>query len=561
MFRRVKLKRYLLGAFALLLVLTGIITTCELAGLINTKQRADVLINQISRADSATKTCRIEVNIAARNLREMILTEDVTKRSQMESRIYESLSVIEEQIQIFKQVHGEEDGLAKKYEDAFEKWFAIADRATAQIKSGNLEAARQIVVTECSPALEELVTIAKEIDSGISKESEEHQENMMKTIIATGAISIVIFIVALGFGIFVSLYTTRSITRAVNMAKYAVEELAKGNLKVRMNYEADNEFGELMSHMDHSFQELSKYVEAIDYGMNEFSKGNFSVKSPIAFVGEFSNIEASIGRFQEKITRTIRELEMAAEQVSDGAGQVSGGAQALAQGATEQASSVEELTAAVAGISSGIANTSDYAKQANDMGKNSALVVEKSAEEMNQLLESIHDIADASSNIQSIIKVINDIAFQTNILALNAAVEAARAGTAGKGFAVVADEVRDLAQKTAVAATDTTELIETALRHVKRGEDLAIQAEAAFGEVSRSADDILQRVEKIATVSQEQSDSISQISQGLEQISAVVQTTSATAEESAAASEELNGQAGMMRSLLSQFELSEPEQY
>lgn len=561
MFRRVKLKRYLLGAFALLLVLTGIITACELIGLINTEQRADILIEQVSKADSATKICRIEVNVAARNLREMILTEDVAKRSQMESRIYESLSTIKEQIEIFKQTHGEEDGLAKKYELAFDKWFAIADRATAQIKSGNLEAARQIVVTECSPSLDELVTIAKEIDSAISKESEEHQANMLQTIRTTGSVSIGAFIVALAFGIFVSLYTTRSITGAVNMAKYAVTELAKGNLKVQVNYEADNEFGELMAHMDKSFEELSKYVEAIDYEMNEFSKGNFSCKCPVTFVGEFSNIETSIGRFQEKITHTIRELEMAAEQVSDGAGQVSGGAQSLAQGATEQASSVEELTAAVAGISSGIANTSAYAKQANDVGKNSALVVEKSTEEMNQLLESIHDIADASNNIQSIIKVINDIAFQTNILALNAAVEAARAGTAGKGFAVVADEVRDLAQKTAVAATDTTELIETALHHVKRGEDLAIQAETAFGEVSKSAGDILQRVEQIATVSQEQADSIAQISQGLEQISAVVQTTSATAEESAAASEELNGQAGMMRSLLSQFELSEPESY
>lgn len=559
MFRKVKLKKYLLGAFALLLVLTGIITVCEVVGLINTERNADVLINEILRADSAVKTCRIEANVAARNLREMILTEDAAKRSEMQSRIHESLSTIEEQIEVFKQAHGEEDGLAQKYELAFDNWFSIADRAIAQIQNGNLEAARQIVVTECSPALGELVTIAKEIDSAIAEETEAQQTYMMRTIMVTGAVSIGSFIVALVFGIFVSLYTTRSITQAVDMAKYAVTELSKGNLKVRMNYEADNEFGELMAHMDTSFQELSQYVEAIDYGMNEFSKGNLACKCPITFVGEFSSIETSIERFQEKLNLTIRELETAAEQVSDGAGQVAGGAQSLAQGATEQASSVEELTAAVAGISSGVANTSAYAKQANDMGKDAALVVEKSTEELNQLIKSIRDIADASNDIQSIIKVINDIAFQTNILALNAAVEAARAGTAGKGFAVVADEVRDLAQKTAVAATDTTELIETALHHVKRGENLAMQAESAFGEVSKSASDILQRVEQIATVSQEQADSISQISQGLEQISAVVQTTSATAEESAAASEELNGQAGMMRSLLNQFELSEPD--
>ena len=120
---------------------------------------------------------------------------------------------------------------------------------------------------------------------------------------------------------------------------------------------------------------------------------------------------------------------------------------------------------------------------------------------------------------------------------------------------MVADEVRDLAQKTATAATDTTELIETSLRHVKKGEELAHQAEEAFGEVSKASIDILGRVEKIANASQEQADSIAQISQGLDQISSVVQTTSATAEESAAASEELNGQAGMMRSLLEGFQI------
>ena len=203
-------------------------------------------------------------------------------------------------------------------------------------------------------------------------------------------------------------------------------------------------------------------------------------------------------------------------------------------------------------------DTSDYAKQANEMGKQAASVVEKSASELDQLVAAIRDIAEASNNIQSIIKVINDIAFQTNILALNAAVEAARAGTAGKGFAVVADEVRDLAQKTAAAAKDTTELIETSLRHVKKGENLALEAEQAFGEVSKVSQDILVRVDRIATVSQEQADAISQISLGLDQISAVVQTTSATAEESAAASEELNGQASTMRSLLNQFQLNRP---
>ncbi len=558
MFRKLKLKKYLLGVFALLLVLTGIITAVGIVGLLYTNKSADVLVNEVLAADTAVKTCRIEVNVAARDLREMLLTDDAARRAELEENIQDSLNNITEQIAVFKETYGEEDGMAQKYETAFNNWFTIADRAISAVSSGDTEGARQIVINECSPALEELVSIAQEIDNVTDSNKADQQQHMLQGLWIAIICVAVVFVVALVFALMVAIYTIRSIAKAVSAAKDAVTELSKGQLHVEMDYEADNEFGELINHMKESFEELSKYVEAIHYDMGEFSNGNLTCTCPIEFRGDFAGIQVAIENFQAKLNNTLMEMETAASQVSAGANQVADGAQALAQGATEQASGVEELTATVAEISTGVADTSAYAQQANDMGKQAAAVVERSASELDQLVAAIRDIAEASNNIQSIIKVINDIAFQTNILALNAAVEAARAGTAGKGFAVVADEVRDLAQKTAAAATDTTDLIETSLRHVKKGENLALEAEQAFGEVSRVAQDILVRVDRIATVSQEQADSISQISQGLDQISAVVQTTSATAEESAAASEELNGQASTMRSLLNQFQLSRP---
>lgn len=555
MFHKMKLKPYLLSAFCVMILLAGIITALGIIGLINTSNNTDALVNQVLEAESAVKTCRIETNVAARDLREMLLTNDTARIAELKENINSSLDSITEQIAVFKKAHGTSDGLADQYESAFEDWFQIAAKVMDEVDQGDTETARQTILNECSPALEKLVSVVQNIDSTIAtqrQEAETHTMTMLRVfIIATLAV----FVVALAVALYIAFRTTSLLTKTVEKAKDAVSELSHGNLKAHMDYEGANEFGELAEKMNFSFQELSKYVDAIDYGMGEFSKGNFTCTCPIQFIGDFAHIQQSIEHFQEKIRNVLEELEISSSQVSAGADQVADGAQALAQGATEQASSVEQLSAAITDVSNRITDTADFSQKANKLGKEAGETVARGKEEMSQLLASIQDIAEASNNIQSIIKVIDDIAFQTNILALNAAVEAARAGNAGKGFAVVADEVRSLAQKSAGAAQETTQLIKNSLEHVSRGEEIARRTDAAFNDVATSAQDILAMIEKIAQASNEQADSISQISVGIDQISSVVQTNSATSEESAAASEELSGQAGVMKNLLDQFQL------
>ncbi|MEG1292422.1 MAG: methyl-accepting chemotaxis protein, partial [Lachnospiraceae bacterium] len=242
-------------------------------------------------------------------------------------------------------------------------------------------------------------------------------------------------------------------------------------------------------------------------------------------------------------------------RVNVGSEQVAGASQALAQGSTEQASAIEEVTASINEIAE---KTRRNAEQANDTNVLVKEIKNEAASGDSQMKEMIHamlEINDSSENISKIIKVIDDIAFQTNILALNAAVEAARAGVHGKGFAVVAEEVRNLAGKSASAASETAEMIEDSIKKVAHGSKLAQDTAAALSEIVNSIEKIVELVDNIAISSVDQSTAVTQIDQAISQVSHVVQTNSATSEECAAASEELSNQAAILRNLVGHYKL------
>ncbi|MGE4213314.1 MAG: methyl-accepting chemotaxis protein [Anaerotignaceae bacterium] len=366
----------------------------------------------------------------------------------------------------------------------------------------------------------------------------------------------VVGIISLLIAIFLMLRIANRIVIPVSEILGAIEEMEKGNLHFDINIAKDNEIGKMSNSVKHLGTVFQHMISDISYVLGEIARGNLTVKSNEEYIGDFEEIHTSMEQIIAKFNETVGNIKISAEQVASGSNQVSSGAQALSQGTTQQAGSIMDLSLIIKDIAEKNKVNSEDAKVANELSKESGEDVVAGNEYMKEMMEAMEEITNKSGEIGKIIKTIDDIAFQTNILALNAAVEAARAGTAGKGFAVVADEVRNLAQKSAEAAKNTTQLIEDSITAVEKGTKIADNTAKALSSIVEKVVQVNGRIQKIAEASAEQTTAVNQVTLSVDQISAVVQTNSATSEESAAASEELNGQAEILKDLVSYFKIN-----
>ncbi|MEA5083873.1 MAG: methyl-accepting chemotaxis protein [Lachnospiraceae bacterium] len=366
----------------------------------------------------------------------------------------------------------------------------------------------------------------------------------------------VVGIIAILIAVFLMLRIANRIVIPVSEILGAIEEMEKGNLQFDVSIAKENEIGKMSNSINHLGVVFRQMISDISQVLGEIARGNLTVKSNVEYVGDFQEIHDSMEQIVDKFNETVGNIKISAQQVASGSNQVSSGAQALSQGTTQQAASVMDLSLIIKEIADQNKVNAEDARIANELSKESGKDVMAGNEYMKEMMEAMEEITNKSGEISKIIKTIDDIAFQTNILALNAAVEAARAGTAGKGFAVVADEVRNLAQKSAEAAKNTTQLIEDSITAVEKGTKIADNTAKALSSIVEKVVQVNERITKIAEASAEQTNAVNQVTFSVDQISAVVQTNSATSEESAAASEELNGQAEILENLVSYFKIN-----
>lgn len=442
---------------------------------------------------------------------------------------------------------------------AWEEYRAASDEILKLSRAGKQQEASKLMtgkVYEEYKALAEKLTIL----------SDEFQAELDRAKTMANVCTIIIFIVIVAAGLAIAVVTTQigkiitnSITEPVEQIDAAVASLRKGELSnvEMLTYESEDEFGDTIRNLKEAMGILADYVSEISMEVKAIAQGNLTRNGDdiTDFLGDFSELKASLVYILKRFNSTLTEISNLAEQVSSNASEVENASRSLADGATEQAGVIEELNATVDTVVDLAADTAKETQSASARVKASANKANEEKEKMNDLLMEMGHITEISKEIGNIITDIEDIASQTNLLSLNASIEAARAGEAGKGFAVVADQIGKLAADSAKSAVNTRDLIDKTLVEIEKGNTITRTTADAFNQIIADMESFAEIAQNTMEKANSQAESLGQIGQEIEQLSSVVQGNAASSEENTAISINLAEGAAKMRDRVNIFKL------
>lgn len=546
-----KISAKLIIAFLVLAVIAGVVGGVALVN-INNMSQADVQLYEDNTmginyiAEAALQFQRMRFNAAR-----MMLFDDSAKQKESMVKIEEHIVNVGKYLSLYEDAitNDTDRKLFDELGPKWEKYKSTVNKEMELVKLGQMEEAQTLLLgdmAEAGDTLRDALEVLMEYNSTAAKARVDENKRIASS--ASTIMIMVVFVgvlIAIALGIFISRIISKPIAKLVD----AADRLALGDVDVDIKAETKDEIGKLVE----SFKGMVENIREQAYVVEKIAAGDMTVDVKVK--SDKDLLGKKLSEMVETNNEVLSNINEVAGQVASGSKQVSDSSMQLSQGATEQASSIEELTASLEQVSTQTKLSAQNANQANELAEIARSNAEQGNKQMADMLNAMEEINNSSSNISRIIKVIDEIAFQTNILALNAAVEAARAGQHGKGFAVVAEEVRNLAARSANAAKETTELIEGTIKRTENGTKIARETAEALYKIVEDVSKAASLVNDIAVASNEQAAAITQINQGVAQVSQVVQTNSATSEESAAASEELYSQAEFLKQSVAKFKL------